>query len=117
MVLFQEEMHTTTLLLLKRSFHLCVSCELVNDQSLVSSCNQNPGSHAKHKLGKKTYCVDSGVKVYVYGQILYSVQNGTKWWNSNFPSFNWQKHKYLNSLQILEICGGMLYKSAICVWD
>lgn len=48
-------MRTTALLLLKRGFHHCVSCELVNDQSLVYSCNQNPGSHAKHndKLVKK----------------------------------------------------------------
>lgn len=56
------------------------SRELVNDQSSVSSCNQNPGSHAKHKdkLGKTLYSVDSGVKVCVCGQTLYGVQNRTK---------------------------------------
>lgn len=54
-----------------------LSRELVNDQSSVSSCNQNPGSHAKHKdkLGKTLYCVDSGVKVCVTNTVQCSERN------------------------------------------
>lgn len=106
---------TETLLLLKHGFHQ--SRELVNDQSSVSSCNQNPGSHAEHKdklggnctawtLESRFVCTDKHCTVFTTVEEL------------NFPSFNWLKTQIpklsgnignvcRNALQVCHLCLGL----------